>query len=453
MLEMSFLSELQKKQEILRSDYEKLIMNFDKPIVTEIVLTSEEESLFASMCRWHINSHLTESDWLKAFHNVSSKVDVTEKMEKLDNVIVKFLRKKFKADILKEKFSVAPIIDFLEDHIANLYATKLNSRVQNEEIEFENVIDGRSPKDTMFYEKQFLPAAIIFTYQEIHPECDVEQLMVDVFSIGAGSKTTNLFPETNAICHEWCASVYFPNLKKMNPTNINDLNCEIFKEQNSNHFLRPHLAKILARTAEESCSDESEMTTVASVVESLLTKNISGKELDEDTLSTSDILHANFNPFSSDESELDADKIQMFNPFSSDESISEIFYELPHRCGQCNKGFSVVEFLGYHNKIFHQDMEQSGRLHLATRFVEEGEDLITSLCEPNKIENNNEHLLATKFVGEGEAMITSFCESGKSDEVSNNQPLANEQDKEKVKEKAHRFNLRTKLVKKLSFDE
>jgi hypothetical protein len=75
--ELSFVVQLRDKQEIIRSDYENYFVDYR--FETED-LKCEEVIDFNSMSRWHTNSHITESEWLEAFHKISEKLDVKEKM-------------------------------------------------------------------------------------------------------------------------------------------------------------------------------------------------------------------------------------------------------------------------------------------------------------------------------------------------------------------------------------
>ena len=142
-------------------------------------------------------------------------------------------------------FCVTEMLDFLEDYVAILYKSKLSERYLEDEFDVEHVISTRSPEDTNFYKRVFLPAAIIFTYQDRHPNSDLRPLLNDVFTLGSGSKTKSLFPETNAVCLE-CVSKYFPQLKGVE-SQIENLNIQVFMEQKSNLFLRPKFAKFLKK--------------------------------------------------------------------------------------------------------------------------------------------------------------------------------------------------------------
>ena len=86
---MSHLNDLRKKQELLRSDYEHFLID---PKLQSESLDKDEVKLFNSMSRWHVNSHVTEDEWVMAFNKISVKMDVREKMQPLSASFAAFLR-------------------------------------------------------------------------------------------------------------------------------------------------------------------------------------------------------------------------------------------------------------------------------------------------------------------------------------------------------------------------
>ena len=92
-----------------------------------------------------------------------------------------FFSMKFKSSSLKEMFCVTKMLDFFEDSVANLYRSKLSERGLEDEFDVENVITRRMPaEDTNFYKRVFFPAAILFTYQDRHPNCNLRPLHLGV---------------------------------------------------------------------------------------------------------------------------------------------------------------------------------------------------------------------------------------------------------------------------------
>ena len=89
---MSFITELQEKQLLLRADYEKLLMdnNVDR---NNFDLKCEDDKVdFATMSRWHVNSHITQSEWLRSFNKISGRLDVREEMTCPGDIFVDFVR-------------------------------------------------------------------------------------------------------------------------------------------------------------------------------------------------------------------------------------------------------------------------------------------------------------------------------------------------------------------------
>ena len=87
--DLSFLTQLRHKQEILRKDYDKYFSDFE---FEPADLSDTEVHDFLSMSRWHANSHITEEEWLQAFRKISRKLDVKENMPPLSDAFIVFLR-------------------------------------------------------------------------------------------------------------------------------------------------------------------------------------------------------------------------------------------------------------------------------------------------------------------------------------------------------------------------
>ena len=315
--------------------------------------------------------------------------------------------KKFQSSILQDGFNVTALLDMLDDPIRELYESRINNRTEDEEeFDFDNIAIGRKPEDSTFYEKCFLPAAVLFTYQEIHHDYQGKDLWDDVFTLASGSKGYDLIPETNPICKD-CASVYFPNLKNVNPSEILDLNVRVFKRQKENTFKRPSIVKYLKKmqsgTLFENNSSDDDLES----------------EGDEQKIEILGKRH--FNPFSEDGSDSmgvsgTMPKKVAFNPFSSDDSNSDED-GTQNSCTICKKSFSVVEYLHYHNRVFHD--------------------------KSVKISNNKTKILVSKFVSDGEEMMTSFIAP---DEVKENERKHVEKESTT---KSRKFNLRERSRRKL----
>ena len=87
--DFSLVYHLQKKQEILRSDYGTYYADVK---LENTDLSSDEMVEFKRMCRWHTNSHIVEEQCLQAFYKISCSLNVKEKMQELDESFTQFLR-------------------------------------------------------------------------------------------------------------------------------------------------------------------------------------------------------------------------------------------------------------------------------------------------------------------------------------------------------------------------
>ena len=317
-------------------------------------------------------------------------------------------------------FCVTDLLEFLEDHVRQLYDIRLNDRVVENEFEDDDS-EAHRPDDMTFYTKVFLPIALLYTYQEIHPDCEIKELLSDLFNLGAGSKTVNLSPETNAICHEWCASVYFPHLKSKEDKFITEINLKVFQEQKANFYLRPSIAKLKFKISQP-------MRTSPSGGYSSDSDRF-GEDMNDSQAEDRNVLIFK-NPFS-DDSLVDMEvnnkdpsdkKVKPhFNPFSSDESEEEASKH-PYTCDQCGKSFSRNDFVAYHNIIFHtkKDFQPKGSKP-AIKYVDEPEEMMISFSKPS---------------------ISTYPKKDK----------INKQMKKTSLEKVKKFNLRNKSSKKLLFE-
>jgi len=364
--DFSLIYHLQKKQETLRSDYGA---NYTDAKIEETDLSSFEMAEFKRMCRWHTNSHIMEDQWLEAFYKISPSLDVKEKMEELDESFTQFLSEKFRNSTFKDGFNVTALLDILEDPIRELYESRINDRnLDGDDFDFDNITIGRKPEDTTFYERCFYPAALLFSYQQMHNDYQGKDTWEDVFTLGSGSKGYDLIPETNPVCND-CASVYFPNLKNLTSSEILDLNIQVFKSQKENAFNRPSIVKYLKKMqagtlCESTSSDE-------------LKSEGEKQEISEN------LGRRPFNPFSDNGSE----SKDGFNPFSSDDSDSDEEIT-PNSCTICKKSFSEVEYLHYHNRVFHDKTSKNKTKIVVSKFVSDGEEMMTSFIAPEEVKEN-----------------------------------------------------------------
>ena len=67
-------------------------------------------------------------------------------------------------------------------------------------------------------------------------DVEVEIMLQELFNIGVGSATPNLFPEVHGICVK-CAGDSFQRLESKSVSEIQQINKLVFKAQNNNLFL------------------------------------------------------------------------------------------------------------------------------------------------------------------------------------------------------------------------
>ena len=272
-------------------------------------------------------------------------------------------------------FSVTTLLDCLEDPIRKLYDLKLSQRECEDEFDSDDIFASQKLQDRSFYLNSFYPAALLYTYEEIHKGYKVKDLWNDVFTLGFGSKTRSLEPETNGVCHK-CVGSYFPNLESTTADEISRLNIEVFLAQKANNFPWPSIISLRQSLVCMPSRSETEVVFV---------------ERD----------NAIFNPFSTAELDTSARGTSAFNPFSeSSESEDE---NQTSTCIGCRKSFSNGYFLLIHNNIFHKNkvesLGESPNCEMP-RSVVKVHELLTSRCGGKKVKPT--------FVSDGEDIITSF---------------------------------------------
>ena len=271
-------------------------------------------------------------------------------------------------------FSVTTLLDCLEDPIRKLYDLKLSQRECEDEFDSDDIFASQKLQDRSFYLNSFYPAALLYTYEEIHKGYKIKDLWNDIFTLGYGSKTRSLEPETNGVCHK-CVGSYFPNLESTTADEISRLNIEVFLAQKANNFQWPSIISLRQSLVCMPSRSETEVVFV---------------ERD----------NAIFNPFSTEELDTSARGTSAFNPFSeSSESEDE---NQTSTCVSCRKSFSNGYFLLIHN-IFHKNkVESQGESPNCEmpRSVVKVHELLTSRCGGKKVKPT--------FVSDGEDIITSF---------------------------------------------
>lgn len=439
---------LRIKQETLRSDYGSFFTDFDLDLADfglshETELVGDELATFETMSRWHKNSHTLKEEWLSAYESIKVNLDVEERMTKLGGSFQQFMRyfgmvfkyvryllifrKKFasSSSSVLDRFTITPMLEMLEENIRVLYESRLCGRVNEDEFDVEKPYDCTAPQDILFYEHCFLPAGIFLTYKEIHPMSNEKRLLEDIFTLGSGSKTKDLIPETNAICVE-CASVFYPYLREASVDQVSEINKQVFKEQQKNQYLRPYLSKILKSIKNPHKYDSEESVIDDSVSENKSASKFSGSEG-----------VSKLNEFGNNENG------KRFNPFSSDEEFEADIEPSPkNTCEACLKSFSLSAFLAYHNKIFHGLKSVSNSVKVASKFVSEAEELITTFVAPdNSVKKRKAYSASTDGAEKViKSSKVSVVKNTKSSQVS-------------VVQNPHKFNLREKSRRNLKFGD
>ena len=302
-------------------------------------LTSKQLKHFQSMSRQHTNSHITGDVWISHFNDIKGKLDTRENMQ-LDKDLQYFLDSKFAVSDLKKGFRVARILDKLDQPIREFYDVMLKDRDSKVDEFSMDCFAGVNPEDLRFFERRFYPAALFYTYCQVHCTGDRHDLMNEVFSLGAGSMTMSMMPEITGMCRE-CQNCKLD--RNASQEEIEKMNMRVFEEQVHDNFQ-------LDYDTDTDEDDESSLNQKNSVSTGFL-KEIVERE------SISEVSTIIFNPFVSE--------VQ-----NSEKPVNEGGREF--QCELCPKKFSREEFLSLHHKILHSKKK------LVTQFVDLGEELITT---------------------------------------------------------------------------
>ena len=292
----------------------------------------------------------SKDEWLTYLSIVTGKLDVKEAMD-LDGDLVRFLDKKRKSESHRDQVAILEIFDCIIPEIEEIYNEKLDGRDSEDEFQVDKIVRGVDIKDGTFFTKYFLPSCIFYIYKE-WLKCEVakEDIFEELFSIGSGSRTDALFPEVLPFC-ETCAD----------PSEVQQKNLKAFRGQVENEFVRP-------KTVLPSSDDYSFLSPQKPILKKQIT------DLDEG-------IGSGCNPFVCDEilasPLLPAEKT---NPFESDRSEDEGEELFLDACNHCQQSFPSDEFVQLHMKIFHSHI-------IKTKFVEDGEDLISTFIEEPAVED------------------------------------------------------------------
>ena len=174
---------------------------------------------------------LSVDDWIKKFDSIKTDLGVSGKMF-VDKELYKFVESKSKKDNLQERFSLPDLLDCLEIPIRKIYDELLDE--EKEEFDENFAMSG---EDQIFFIKYFLPSAMLKTYQAVHKTVSVTECLNDLFSLGSGSATYDLFQEVVGVCCLCAGS--FDNLTSAE--RISDCNKFVIFKQFENSFKSPNL--------------------------------------------------------------------------------------------------------------------------------------------------------------------------------------------------------------------
>ena len=373
-LKMSTLQLIRKSNSVVEA-YSHLFDKFLPEVTSSIVEPLDEKDLllFNSMERQHKNSHTTAEDWLALFDQIKSKLGTKETMT-LSVDFIKFLDLKFAASDLRKQFHTPDMLDHLDKVVRKNYRDLLFERDQ-EEDEFDfHIVDGIKPEDTTFFTKRFLPAALFFTYILKHPMSDPKELMGELFSLGSGSMTFDLFPEITGVCPD-CIVERFQSEKFVNLSfeQIRQVNKIVFRAQQADCFVTK------TQYLTDSSDEEEATEEIEDLDDSIKSAAVSLHLSESKSLISEDLFE--FNPFVLNSGSL--------NNLESENVEDEV--SLSHACIHCSKAFSREEFVNMHIEIFHGSVRK-----VVPRFVSEGEELITSFVEHNDKEISTQNVKKVK---------------------------------------------------------
>ena len=334
---MRFEERLKRKVQAVFSEYKTKVKKDGSHVNAE----EKYEELFTSMKRWHHNSHVSKDEWKSAFDKIKLRLNVRGKLS-VPYDLQQFLNAKFAKSDIKDKFIVCEIFDFLEDDIRQ-YLQHISEANDEEDFDIFKICSGLHPDDIPFFEKSFLPVALFNTYLEVHPFADRKSLMNDLFSLGAGSKTQDLFPEVTALCSLCVESGGFTE-----DFDIDQFNRKVMWEQLRDNFSMP--------MSYDSSDDE----------EGLGAPKATGDDVIE-------VDQLWYNPFSSssDESDFDLEELLEKNDNDGVRQVADAY-----KCNLCPKSFTKAEFLSFHKGWFHK---------VKISYVAEGEELMESFAAKSDV--------------------------------------------------------------------
>jgi hypothetical protein len=280
------------------------------------------------------------TDWLAILGTIEKKLGLKENMQ-LDDKLVKFLEAKRKSNNTQDQVAILEVFDDVLPNIKEIYKKKINERDVADEFQLDSIASGINSLDGLFFLNYFLPSAVFYMYKSwMSISCDEEIMFTELFTLGGGSKTYNLFPEVHSIC-EKCAGDKMESLGSKSRLEIQQINMHVFLAQKRNNFAMTKLSTLV----QDNDSDDDKCKSIC-------------------------------NPFESDDDVVDKASSDIVNPFNSSSSESDPEEAHLYSCENCFDSFPSADFVKLHNTVFH-----SGQV-VKMKYVENPESLMTSFVQP-----------------------------------------------------------------------
>ena len=174
----NFRDQLSSKAERVRNWYQNQFL-LENASSSSTECSENQKKIYASMKRWHKNSHIGEEIWLKSYNAILSKLDL-EKNMKVDSTLKKFIMEKKRNTALVQRLKSSEMFEFLIPTIKSLY----DKLIDDSEEEFSDKILKMSGPEMYFYIDYFEPSAVFYAYREVHSDTPAKDLLNDLFTIG-----------------------------------------------------------------------------------------------------------------------------------------------------------------------------------------------------------------------------------------------------------------------------
>lgn len=305
----------------------------------------------------YLLSYFSKDDWMPLLSMVSDRLEVKGVM-KLDMELVKFLNSKRKLESMKDEVAILEVFDSITPEIEKIYDKKLEERDWDDEFGIDDLCSGVKTEDGMFFVRFALPSIIYNIYEKwLKGNLEKEAMFEELFTIGSGSMTHTYFPEVLPFCDE-CPELF------LQESELQSMNLKSFRSQSSNNFSQSYKFMDLL----DPDTDDDEMTK-------------SGVGSDEEDISSDKLSPVDDDDFSSvlcpadheEDNSSDYFPTDETNPFASDSEEDVETVDLKS-CDHCCELFPSEDFVKLHERIFHYRVVKA-------RFVEDGEDLITSFMD------------------------------------------------------------------------